>query len=90
MTKMRGINNLETKNKVKELLEKSGQPVSVDWVAYNLKVGWGTARALLLNMALEGQIASLRTSKGLLFAAAQSSIKLNFGVTVNNKPPETE
>lgn len=86
---MRGINTPETKKQVKDLLEKADQPVSVDWVAYQLKIGWGTARAILLNMTLEGQIASLQTSKGLLFAASQSSIKLNFGVNLNCNKPET-
>jgi hypothetical protein len=89
VSKIHTFNTPENKKKVKDLLEKANQPISIDWLAYQLNVGWGTARAILLDMVLEGQIASLKTSKGLLFAASQSSIKLNFGVNLNSKPPET-
>jgi hypothetical protein len=84
---MHKFNTVENRTKVKELLEKAGQPVSINWVADQIKIGWGTARAILLSMTLERQIASLPISKGLLFIDSQASIKLNFGFNLNGKPP---
>ena len=50
------INNPKVENELFELLSKTKNPVSIDFVRYNLKLNWGTARALLLTMALEGKI----------------------------------
>jgi hypothetical protein len=57
----------ENEKKALSLLETSGMPISIGFVAYHLKVTWQTARGLLLKMSLDGKIKALQTSKGYLF-----------------------
>lgn len=57
----------ELEKKTLDILNTYGKPVSVGYVAYNLKVCWATARALLFRMSLTGKIKALDTSKGFLF-----------------------
>lgn len=57
----------EVETQVIKILETHSEPVSIDLVSYHLKVGWGTARSILLNMALKGKIKFLKTSKGYVF-----------------------
>lgn len=58
---------IELEPKTIDLLEKENMPLSIGFVAFNLKVTWQTARALLLKMSLTGKITALETSKGFLF-----------------------
>ncbi|MGA2680632.1 MAG: hypothetical protein ABSF44_02405 [Candidatus Bathyarchaeia archaeon] len=57
----------ENEKKTLELLENSKMPVSIGFVAFNLKITWQTARGLLLKMSLNDKIRALQTSKGYLF-----------------------
>jgi hypothetical protein len=50
------------------VLEDAKMPVSIGYVAYNIKVTWQTARSLLLKMSLIGKIAAIETTKGYLFS----------------------
>jgi hypothetical protein len=59
--------NPDVETQVRQILETHSKPVSIDLVAFHLKVGWGTARSILLNMSLKGQIRFLETSKGFVF-----------------------
>jgi hypothetical protein len=67
-----GNPNVETQ--VRKILEGHSEPVSIDLVAFHLKVGWGTARSILLNMALKGEIKFLKTSKGFIFWLSASTL----------------
>ena len=58
----------ETETKVIETLKEYGKPVSVGYIAWKLKVTWGTARGLLFKMALNGKISATDTSKGFFFS----------------------
>lgn len=57
----------KVERQVHKILETHNEPVSIDLVSFHLKVGWGTARGILLNMALKGEIKYLKTSKGFVF-----------------------
>ena len=61
------FDNPEVETQVRKILEVHSEPVSIDLVSFHLKVGWGTARGILLNMALKGKIKFLKTSKGYVF-----------------------
>jgi DNA-binding IclR family transcriptional regulator len=50
-----------------ELLQKTSMPVSIEYVARRLNVGWGTARAMLLELLVEGKIAGQKTTKSWIF-----------------------
>ena len=69
------IGNIEVEEKVVGLLQNAGYPVSIGWVAYNLKVCWTTASRILMDMSLQGKLSVLRTSKGMLFQAKKQKAK---------------
>lgn len=62
---------IEMMPKAIDLLEKENMPLSIGFVAYNLKITWQTARGLLLKMSLTGKISAFETSKGFLFQKKQ-------------------
>lgn len=59
----------EVEAKIIELLQNTKIPCSIDFVAFNVGIGWGCASRALLNMALEKKIQSLKTTKGFVFWA---------------------
>ena len=63
------FNDPEIEKNLKKILAETKNPVSIDYVRYHLKINWGTARALLLTMALEGKIQSQKTTKSYIFWA---------------------
>ena len=73
------INTPKVEHRLLKVLSNADNPVSIDYVRYNLKINWGTARALLLSMALEGKIQSMKTSKSWIFwvekLEAQQNVK---------------
>lgn len=64
---MQKFDNQDVEAEVIELLKKTSIPVSTDYVAHHIGMGWGTARSVLLNMALKGEIQSEKTTKSLIF-----------------------
>jgi hypothetical protein len=58
----------ETEKAVIRILEEFGKPVSIGYVAYNLKICWTTARGLLFRMSLNGKLKAVETSKGFFFS----------------------
>jgi hypothetical protein len=58
---------IEVKTKAITILQKAGYPVSIGYMAYQLKVSWGTARNILFVMAWQNQISAIETSKGYVF-----------------------
>ena len=67
MSKIKKIDNPETEEKIIILIKEANQPVSCDYVAFKLQIGWGTARGVLLNMALKGKITAIKTTKSFIF-----------------------
>ncbi|MEM2370757.1 MAG: FaeA/PapI family transcriptional regulator [Candidatus Bathyarchaeia archaeon] len=62
---------VERKSKVLEIIEKAGKPVSIEYVAYHLGVSWHVARALLLELAAEGKIKMIDTTKSFVFSVPE-------------------
>jgi predicted ArsR family transcriptional regulator len=50
-----------------EIIVNAGMPVSIDYVAYNLKTTWPTARALLFKLASQGKVKAVKTTKSWIF-----------------------
>lgn len=69
---MQKIDNPETEANVLQLMAEAKQPVSCDYIAFKMQIGWGTARGILLNMALKGQITALKTTKSFIFMTKPS------------------
>jgi predicted ArsR family transcriptional regulator len=61
------INDSKFREKTIQVLKQSELPDDVDHVAQKLGVGWATARAILLDLALEGRVQVVRTRRGTLF-----------------------
>ena len=64
---VKGIVDSEIQTQLLKLLEKTSMPVSIEYVARHLNVGWGTARAMLLELALSGKVAGQKTTKSWIF-----------------------
>ena len=60
--------NPDIQNNVMSLLQETKMPVSIEFVAQKLSIGWGTARAILLNLAIQGKIRMQKTTKSLIFS----------------------
>ena len=61
------VNNPTIEAKVTSILNEAENPVSIDYVRHHLELNWSTTRALLLSLALEGKIQSMKTSKSWIF-----------------------
>lgn len=57
----------ELKAKALGLVQANRLAVSVEFVAKKLGVSWGTARNLLLELALDGKVAAEKTTKAWVF-----------------------
>lgn len=64
---MNHFNNKDLENQIVELLKETPIPASIDYVAQHFNLAWGTARAILLNLVIEGRIQSQKTTKSLIF-----------------------
>jgi len=62
------FDNPNIQSDVVDLLRSIGIPVSVEFVARKLGVGWGTARAILLNLTCQGRIKMKKTTKSMIFS----------------------
>jgi len=60
--------NADVQNSVLNLLRKTNMPVDVEFVAQKLGIGWGTARAILLNLVVEGKVYMEKTTKSFIFS----------------------
>jgi predicted transcriptional regulator len=58
---------LKQMDRALEIVEKSDKPVSIDYVAYHLGVSWHVARALLLELAAQGRVKMIDTTKSYVF-----------------------
>lgn len=67
--------NPNIQKKVIQLLQKTDMPASIDFVAYHLHIGWGTARAILLNLAMQNRIIMQKTTKSFIFSALEEGAK---------------
>lgn len=61
------FNNPKIESEVIRVLEKTPIPCSVEYIAQNLNLAWGTARAILLDLTVKGKIKSQKTTKSLIF-----------------------
>jgi hypothetical protein len=68
------VGNVEYEKKLVLLLKTVKNPVSIDFVAFNLNLSWVTARALLFTLALEGKLKCMKTSKSWIFWLEKESV----------------
>ena len=71
------FDNPDIQNHVVDLMAETDMPVSVEFVAQSLSMGWGTARAILLNLAVQGRIKVEKTTKSLIFSLKQKEARKN-------------
>jgi len=75
MKTQKSIDNPETEENILRFMREANQPVSCDFVAFKLQIGWGTARGVLLNMALKGKITALKTTKSFIFLLKDKDVE---------------
>jgi hypothetical protein len=74
MANIKKVGTTEFEQQLLDLLKKVKEPVSVDFVAFNLRLSWVTARALLFTLALEGKLKCMKTSKSWIFWLEKESV----------------
>ena len=55
------------KSEVKAYIDTLDMPFSVQDIAKEFGISWHSARAILLEMALEGELKAMKTTKGYIF-----------------------
>ena len=58
----------ETISKILELVSKSIEPVTIDYIAKETELTWSTSRALLLMLSTEGKIHGQKTKNSWIFS----------------------
>ena len=61
------FNDKKLESEIVEFVKKTEIPCSIDYIAQHFKLAWGTARAILLNLAVLGKINAQKTTKSLIF-----------------------
>jgi len=64
---MQKFNNPKLEQEIIDLLEETPIPCSIEFVAQHFNLAWGTARAILLDLAVRGKIKTQKTTKSLIF-----------------------
>jgi len=64
---MNYFNDKDLEKQIIELIKKTEIPCSIDFVAQHFNLAWGTARAILLNLVINGKIQTQKTTKSLIF-----------------------
>jgi ribosomal protein S25 len=59
--------NVALEHDVVDVLRQANMPVSVDFIAEKLGVAWGTARAILLSLSVQGVVVMTKTTKSFIF-----------------------
>ena len=57
----------ELRKRIREFIRQQKQPFSVNDVAREFDISWTTARAILLELALEGEVEVMKTTKSYVF-----------------------
>jgi len=61
------FNDEDLARQVVGLLAETSIPCSVDYIAEHFALSWGTARAILLNLVIQGKLKQQKTTSGLIF-----------------------
>ena len=61
----------KTKSEVKEYIKTLDMPFSIQDIAKRFNIAWNTAKALLLELALEGEIKATKTTKSYVFTLSR-------------------
>lgn len=67
------VNDPEIREQTILIVESNEIPVSTDYVAHKLGVSWSTAKSLLLELALKGEIKAQKTTKSWIFSESESA-----------------
>ena len=60
-----------TKNEVREYIKTLDMPFTVQDIAREFNISWHSARAILLELALEGEIKAMKTTKSYVFTSSR-------------------
>jgi len=65
MLREKEVKNL--REEIRRFVKQQKQPFSVNNVAKEFNISWTTARAILLELALEGEVEVMKTTKSYVF-----------------------
>jgi len=72
---MQKFNNPELEEKIIKFLKDTEIPSSIDYVAQHFNLAWGTARAILLNLAVCAKVTAQKTTKSLIFWVKKEEVQ---------------
>jgi hypothetical protein len=81
------VDNLE--KQALTLIAEARIPVTVDFIAHNLKVSWDTARSILLGLAIQERLKATKTMKSWIFEAIEEN-KAERSLTISPTLPRKE
>ena len=61
------FNDKDFEEQIIKLLQETPMPCAIEYVAQHFKIAWGTARAILLNLVIDGRVQTQKTTKSLIF-----------------------
>ena len=65
----------KTKSEVKEYIKTLDMPFSIQDIAKKFDISWNTAKAILLELALEGEVKATKTTKSYVFTVKENGGK---------------
>ncbi len=71
MSQVGKVNDPALREEVVRLVQETGQPVTIDFVAKRLRLSWVTGKALLLDLSLSRQLSAVRTTSGWVFTSTR-------------------
>jgi len=71
------FNDKDLESQIVKLLEETPIPASIDFVAQHFNLAWGTARAILLNLVIDGRVQTQKTTKSLIFWVKKGAVKVD-------------
>lgn len=74
---MNHFNDKDLESQIVKLLEETPIPASIDFVAQHFNLAWGTARAILLNLVIDGRVQTQKTTKSLIFWVKKGAVKVD-------------
>lgn len=63
----------DVEKRVSEIIAEAPMPVSVEYIAQRVNVGWGTALRYALELLADGKIKGMKTTKSWVFWVQNST-----------------
>ncbi len=77
------INNSDLRNRIVKTVRDAKQPVSVEYIAKLLGLSWVTAKAILFDLSLTGELGAIKTTRSWIFTPPRTLVNEGVNSLVN-------